>query len=253
MRKLVKSILGSVGLEIKKIKKPVPFDMEESFVEIYEKCKEYSLCSVERMYSLYKSVEYICENNIQGSFVECGVWRGGSCMMIAETLKKFEQTNRKIYLFDTFEGMVEPGELDVEMSIGVSAKESMSKVSKVENDPSNIWAYASLNEVKRNMKKTTYPEENIEYIVGKVEDTLPQTTIKDIALLRLDTDWYESTRVEMEQLYPELNSKGILIIDDYGHFKGARQAVDEYFEKNNKKVFMSRVDNTARLIVKSEN
>jgi len=104
--------------------------------------------------------------------------------------------------------------------------------------------------VQANLGRTGYPAERIHYVKGKVEETIPATLPSRIALLRLDTDWYESTRHELQHLYPLLSTHGVLIIDDYGHWQGARQAVDEYFAASAEPVFLHRVDYTARLVVK---
>ena len=115
-----------------------------------------------------------------------------------------------------------------------------------------MWAYASLNEVKNNMIKTGYTVDNIKYIIGKVEDTLKAGNIPEkVSLLRLDTDWYESTKIELEILFPRLVKGGVLIIDDYGHFEGARKAVDEYFSQLSDNYFMHRIDYSARIIIKN--
>ena len=104
--------------------------------------------------------------------------------------------------------------------------------------------------VKKNMASTDYPEENIIYIKGKIEETLPGYIPRKISILRLDTDWYESTKHELEHLYPILSPGGVLIIDDYGHFAGARKAVDEYFSGLEKPPYMPRIDYSGRIIIK---
>jgi hypothetical protein len=88
------------------------------------------------------------------------------------------------------------------------------------------------------------------FIKGKVEETIPGTLPKEISLLRLDTDWYESTLHNLVHLYPLLRKGGILILDDYGHWQGARKATDEYFARENIIPFLSRIDYTGRLYVK---
>ena len=91
---------------------------------------------------------------------------------------------------------------------------------------------------------------NIIYIKGKVEETIPEIIPGKISLLRLDTDWYESTLHNLNHLFPLLSKGGILILDDYGHWQGARKAVDEYLEKNNVKILLNRIDYTGRIAVK---
>jgi hypothetical protein len=95
-----------------------------------------------------------------------------------------------------------------------------------------------------------YPEERIHFVPGRVEETLPQNAPKDIALLRLDTDWYASTKHELQHLYPRLVPGGVLIVDDYGYWQGARQAVDEYLSENGLALLLNRIDHTARIAVK---
>ena len=113
-----------------------------------------------------------------------------------------------------------------------------------------MWAYSPIKEVKENMQKTGYPVDKLNYIIGKVEETLKNTRPDKIALLRLDTDWYESTKIELEMLYPLIVQDGVLIIDDYGHFSGAKKAVDEYFMTINRPPLFNRIDYTGRLIIK---
>ena len=241
---IINSILKKFDHKISKINKNEGLEYDE-FVDIYNACRPYTMTSIERLYSLYKGVEYIIKNNIEGDFIECGVWRGGCTMAIAMTLNKFNITNRKIFLFDTFEGMSEPTENDVDLQ-GSSAKELKKTIEKT-----GKWCYAEIEDVKNNMAKTEYPSNMIEYIKGKVEDTLPSFEERKIALLRLDTDWYESTLIELQKLYPMLVSKGVLIIDDYGHWAGSKKAVDEYIKEFNLPLLLNRVDYSGRLSIKT--
>jgi hypothetical protein len=206
------------------------------------------MTGVERMYALYKSVEYIVKNNTKGDIVECGVWRGGSSMLIAKTLLKFNCTDKIIHLYDTFEGMSTPTEKDLDAT-GSSAADLL-KAPKTK-DKDSIWCIADLDDVKNNMAKTNYPASNINYVKGKVEETIPENSPgNSIALLRLDTDWYESTQHEMKHLYPLLSTEGVLILDDYGHWQGAKKAVDEYFSTEKKSLLLNRIDYTGRIAIK---
>jgi O-methyltransferase len=112
------------------------------------------------------------------------------------------------------------------------------------------WMEASIEDVKQNMLSTGYPTEQLHFIKGDVQETIPATVPDRIALLRLDTDWYASTLHELQHLYPLLVPGGVLIIDDYGHFDGARQAVDEYFAEQGTPILLHRLDYTGRMIVK---
>lgn len=230
-------------------------DMESEFLEIWKKVTPYTMISMERGYNIYKSVEYIVKNKISGNFIECGVWKGGACMLMTLSLLAFEdKIERKLYLYDTFSGMTEPSEND---KVAFSGKEMLKrwKESRDEKKRTSLWA-ASLEEVKKNILTVGYPETLVEYCKGDVCHTLDIKVPEKIALLRLDTDWYESTKKELEILFPKLEKGGILIIDDYGHFTGAKKAVDEYFDcrkpdsEKNKGIFLGRIDYTGRVSVK---
>ena len=225
---------------------------EPEFWEIYNLCNSYSMTSVERMYSLFSSVNYVLTNNIKGDFVECGVWRGGSSMVIAKMLSNRNITDRKLYLYDTFEGMSEPTENDKDLK-GKKASESLKEDTQNKDKETSIWCLADLSDVKKNLKLTNFTSENIIYVKGKVEDTIPETVPQsNIALLRLDTDWYESTKHELIHLFPKLETNGILIIDDYGHWEGCKKAVDEYLKENRINILLNRVDYTGRVAIKTK-
>ena len=228
----------------------IPVDMKEAaFEKLYNLCKPFTMTSTERMYSLYKAVNYIVENNIPGDFVECGVWKGGSALLIAQMLSDKNIVDRKVILYDTYEGMSEPTEQDKNI-VGEPAA-SLLQESSIEIQDS-IWCYSSFEEVKHNLLLSGLLPECIIMIKGKVEDTIPtQLPTKSISLLRLDTDWYESTKHEMNYLYPLLNKNGVLIIDDYGHWEGCRKAVDEYVSTHNLSILFNRIDNTGRLAIKN--
>lgn len=237
--------LGWLGLKLSRKNGNQPsstrdIENDREFMLLYEKVRPYSLVGLERTYALYQSVLYIIRNQIPGDFVECGVWKGGSCMLIALTLLKEKISSRGIWLYDTFEGMTKPGDQDGE----AEKKEWQEKSTGID---SSTWCYAGEDEVKQYVLSTGYPSDQFNFIKGKVEDTIPDSMPDQIALLRLDTDWYASTKHELIHLYPILQSGGVLIIDDYGAWKGARHATDEYFEN---KVLLQRIDWTGRMLVK---
>ena len=223
-------------------------DLDPAFLPILRRCQQATMTSIERLYALYKAVEYLSVAEVHGDFVECGVWRGGSMMCAALALLQRGDRRRQLYLYDTFEGMMPPGELDVDIR-GQSAHTSLSIEAR--SEASHIWAYAPLDLVRRNIAATGYPEEQVNYVVGPVETTIPGTLPEAIALLRLDTDWYASTRHELKHLFPRLVKGGVLIIDDYGHWQGARRAVDEYFNASDIKILLNRIDYTGRIGVRS--
>jgi hypothetical protein len=214
--------------------------------EIINFVKPYTMTSVERLKSLIDAVSYITGNRIEGDFVECGTWKGGSVMCMQKKLIELNQTDRNFWVFDTFEGMPEPDSVDKNFKQTSAQK----LLSEEEKEKSLTWAYSNYEETTRNILSSGYPAENINFIKGLVEDTIPQTPIDKIGILRLDTDWYSSTKFELEQLYPKLVKGGIMIIDDYGHWEGCKKAVDEYFTNNGISIFINRIDYTGRLIIK---
>lgn len=178
--------LGLLGLKIiRKSKLELvnvsDIEADKKFISLYEKIREFTLVPIERSYALYQSIIYILKNKIEGDFVECGVWKGGSCMLIALILKDAGTTERKIWLYDTFQGMSEPGEMDGE------EEKKQWREGKV-SDTENKMCYSPLEEVRSNMNSIGYPVENIVAIKGKVEDTIPASMPSRISLLRLDTD-----------------------------------------------------------------
>ncbi|QAA81373.1 macrocin O-methyltransferase [Aequorivita sp. H23M31] len=225
-----------------------PADFTESDIKIIDAVKNYTMTSSERIKVLLEAVDYIDKNKIPGDYVECGVWKGGSSLAVAMKLEEIGNLNKNIWLFDTFEGMSEPTEFDEDLK-GRLAKDRLAKEDK---ELSWVWAYSGLDEVKKTMQRCNYPKSKIKFIKGKVEETLLSKNIPDrISILRLDTDWYESTKMELEILFPRVVEGGIIIIDDYGHWKGSKKAVDEYLSQIGKPIFLNRIDYTARLIIKN--
>jgi O-methyltransferase len=209
---------------------------DEWAAEIITAVQPFTMTSAERIYGLCLAVDHVARHRIPGAIVECGVWKGGSAMAAARTLDR-------IVLFDTFHGMTSPAEIDRDLA-GRSAAALMEH-----EDPasSQVWAAASLDEVRRNLASTGY--KRVDYVEGDVLETIPDRAPEAIALLRLDTDWYESTRHELRWLFPRISTGGILIVDDYGHWSGARRAVDEYFREVGSRPFLSPLDYTGRLAV----
>ena len=225
-------------------------DIEPEFWPLYQACREQTMTSVERLYVLYRAVEYIVRHRIPGAFVECGVWRGGSLMMIALALLRFDATDRMLFGFDTFEGMPPPDTVDVRHCDGVPAAAVLAESPR---DESNVfWAISPMETVIRNMLATGYQSQHVTLVKGKVEDTLQANAPDGIALLRLDTDWYGSTKHELVHCYPRLAPGGVLIIDDYGFWRGARQATDEYLKETGARLLLNRIDSTGRIGIKAD-
>lgn len=211
------------------------------FQALSQEILPYTMTSVPRLLAMYSAAQYVARAGVPGAIVECGVWRGGSMMMAAGALLELDTQDRDLYLFDTFEGMPPAGDMDVSRS-GEQAEALLR--SQDRNDPNSIWCVADIEDVRTNMRRTGYPEDRIHLIRGVVEETIPRHAPNQVALLRLDTDWYESTRHELMHLYPRVSPGGVLMIDDFGHWRGARRAVLEYFADQDKPVFLVSLDDT---------
>lgn len=216
--------------------------------QIIERVRPFTMTSIERIKALLDAVKYVVEFGIEGDVVECGAWKGGSVMAMQLQLLELGVSNRRFHVFDTFEGMSTPTEYD-KMYDNQSANELLKNSDKA---TSTNWAYSPLDEAKANIGSIGYPLESVSFIKGMVENTIPGSSVDKISILRLDTDWYESTKIELEYLYPKLALGGILIIDDYGHWKGCKKAVDDYFKEIGSPIFFNRIDYTGRLAVKME-
>jgi hypothetical protein len=224
-------------------------DVDETHLALIKSVKNYTLTSPERMVALINVIQYLVKNEIPGDIVECGVWRGGSMMLVVKMLLELKKTDYDLYLFDTFEGATKPTENDLDY-LGNSMLDKWNKEFEGKKNLPASADFIPLDEVKKNLFSTGYPKVKIHFVKGKVEETIPKNSPEKISLLRLDTDWYESTKHELNNLFPKLTSSGILIIDDYGHFQGSKKAVDEYFEENKIPIFLSRIDYTGGICVK---
>lgn len=239
------------GRPLKAYKDIVPDELadDRAYLDILNKIAAYTMTvneGLETTYALFQAVKYIMQNKILGDIVECGVWRGGSMMMVAYALQHFGDTRRLLHLYDTYAGMTEPSDIDIDFD-GQALKAAWDTAPQ----PRPMWAFGgSVEEVKANLRLTGYPEQQTRFIVGDVLETIPAQRPSRIALLRLDTDWYRSTLHELQHLYDLIVPHGVLIIDDYGWCRGARQATDEFFRDRAFKPMMHRVDQGPRLIIK---
>lgn len=251
VRKLLKSLLKRAGYEV------IPYDPELDYDDfdlraedrelgIMSRVGPFTMTSRSRIAALCRSVEFVVRHDIPGDIVECGVWKGGSMMAAALRLQQLGDTRRKIYLCDTFEGMTAPTAVDAD-NRGRSAHQRMSSESV-----GGSWFREPLEEVRRNLLSTGIDADRLVFVKGPVESTLPANAPEKISILRLDTDWYESTKHELEHLFPRLSVGGTLILDDYGYWRGARKAVDEYIECNKLKLLLHRIDHSGRACIKLE-
>jgi len=244
VKKFGYEIIPADTLDLKRF----PLGMPEKQKIMVRRLSEFSMTSYGTLGVLMDAVRYVIKNNIQGDVVECGIGKGGSIMAIAETLIDLESFEKEIFLYDTYEGFPEPGKFDINFK-----NETASMIKQREFEKGRKWGMvATLKEVKKNVFSTKYPEHKFKFIKGKVEDTIPKHIPEKISILRLDTDFYESTKHELIHLFPRLSKYGILIIDDYGHWSGSRKAVDEYFLERTPIFFQTTSKNGDILGVKTD-
>jgi O-methyltransferase len=220
--------------------------------EIIARARPFTMTSDERLQALIDAVRYCERRAVPGAFAECGVWRGGSVLTMILVLQGLGVDDRDIHLFDTFEGMTAPTEEDTS-PLDPPALETWAEAQESgERAWSELFSHEVFDEaaVRELLVSTGYPSERLHFARGPVEQTLPEAAPERLALLRLDTDWYESTRHELEHLWPQLSDGGVLIVDDYGHWEGARRAVDEFFATSAAPVLLSRIDYTGRIAIK---
>jgi len=218
-----------------------PDDEFKNFIEyVKEKCNPLSMIRDDRFVANAQAIEYILDQNIQGDIVEVGVWKGGSIISMLMTLQKNNALNRNVHLYDTFSGMTPHTDKDFD-------KDNRTADSLINSNP--FWlCISSLDEVKNNIKiSSDYPEDLIKYHVGDIckNEYVPEK----IAFLRLDTDWYESTKCELEMFYNSVASGGVIMLDDYGHWQGCRRAVDEFL-KDKPDIKIINIDYTGVFFIK---
>jgi O-methyltransferase len=224
-----------------------PPDFDEATKATVRSVQGFTMTGPEKLFALCHGVRHIVAHGIPGAIVECGVWRGGSMMAVARTLLEKGDTSRDLYLFDTFQGMPAPTEHDIDIH-GVNVLDKWKSQKRNRFTPSE--ASASLSEVRSAMTTVGYDSSRVHFVKGMVEHTIPRAAPPAIALLRLDTDYYASTRHEMFELYPRLVPGGVLIVDDYGCFKGSEKAVDEFLAVSGEPLLLHRIDYSCRVAVK---
>ena len=233
MKHIVKRMFHSVGLEVHRANAPSDFTMPVEFskreVQIFEYIWKNGLImgTPQGLAAVIMACKYVIQAGIPGDFVECGVWRGG-LSLAAQLVFEHYKSDKRVWLFDTFAGMPEPSEFDRPKFELFDAREVFDEAQR---EGFNEWCYASLEDVRRNFERAGANLEHTRFIKGDVRETLgyEANLPERISVLRLDTDWYESTKVQLEVLYPRLSRGGSLLIDDFGYWEGVRKAVEEYF------------------------
>lgn len=209
--------------------------VDDAFWEVVDQARPYTMLCIEALYELYEAIRYVARNRIEGDLVECGAFMGGAVFAAAEWAQRCGMSDRRFFLYDTFCGFPSgtPPETDVQGNVV------------------QMYAHPDYLPVARNLiARSSWPQDRFVFVEGDVATTLTETRPERIALLRLDTDVYDSTRVELEQLYPLLSPGGVLIIDDYGQFRGARRATDEFMAQQASAPLLHRVSYGVRSGIK---
>jgi len=228
----------------------MPPDFDDETVATVHAVRGYTLTPPERVAALCDAVRYLVRAGIDGALVECGVWRGGSALAMIRTLQSLGRDDRHLFLFDTFERMPPPGPLDVDF-MGVPAADNHALWDSGAGYD-HRYDFLPFDAVRQLLLSTRYPAHLLHFVRGLVEETVPEEAPESIALLRLDTDYYQSTRHELAHLYPRIPPGGVLLIDDYGHFLGCRRAVDEHVDalaSEGVHLLLHQIDYSARLAV----
>lgn len=203
------------------------------FSRLYRQIRFATMCSSARLRGLYRSLHYVVSHNIPGDVVECGTAQGGSAALMALTLRQLG-SRRKLWLFDTFEGLPAPTPEDPDFELA---------------DLFTGTCVGTLNEVRELFRRLGVLDD-VEFLKGLFQDVLPTTLVPPISVLHIDGDWYESVKVCLEFLYDKVVPNGVIQFDDYGYWKGARKAVDEFFERRELDVRLRRLDYSGRFLIK---
>ena len=220
-------------------------DLEAWQRDIVARARPLTMAGDARTAATVLACEYIVRHQIPGDIVECGVWRGGQVVAAALTMLHLDDP-RAIHLFDTFEGMTEATSVDRD----ASGRMASDYATRFPDRKGERWCEAGVDDVRRNVQASGYPMERVNFVVGKVEETLPAAAPGQVAFLRLDTDWYASTAHELIHLYPRVSPGGVVVVDDYGHWQGARKATDDYLRDNGVSTLLHRIDYSGRQFLK---
>lgn len=226
-----------------------PVEATDRDLSLMQLIQPFTMTSRERVWALLQATRYVIANDVKGDLVEVGVWQGGSLMAMGSVLQQEGAFDRKVWGYDTFNGMTTPSPVDVESIGGRTAATLLSEQDRA--DPKSVWCAASMAVVTGNLRHARLTDINFELVEGDVRGCTNLRMPEAIALLRLDTDWFDSTYASLTHFYPLLETGGVCIIDDYGHWSGARQAVDQYLREVRAKPLMFHIDYTGRLFLKT--
>jgi|SRR5215469_2007268 len=225
------------------------YDEEATIKQAMALIWDHTMLSYDCLATLWLQVRYLDRYRIRGALVECGTFKGGAVgMMALAHLASHPEPVRALHLFDSFEGLPEPrADMDGDYAVNYTAGHGSGSLV-------TTGRLACSVDVPRNLlnERIRYPELLVKYHVGWFQETLPRdaASIGEIGLLRLDGDWYESTRVCLEYLYPKVVKNGVIVIDDYGYWQGCRRAVDEFTSLQSDPIMLHHIESSARYWLK---
>ena len=217
------------------ISRPRSFLSSFQMMRLVHRVRGYTAVFVPRLVALYKLSEEINQRSVPGDIVECGVYNGGSAAIMASLCEK-SPISRNVWLFDSFEGLPKPSDKDGEEAPAYEG-----------------WCHGDLSKVKEVLRKLRIPESRVHIVKGWFQDTFPSAQIRDIAILHIDADWYESVKLCLEKFYDSVQPGGYIILDDYGDWEGCRIATDEFLKKRALDVKLIQVDYTGFYFQKTTN
>ena len=193
------------------------------------------MIGMQRLASLQRCVETVLADDIPGDLIECGVWRGGACILMRAVLAAYGDETRCVWLADSFAGVPRPDIANYKADKGLR----LDRFACILGVPEA--------EVRANFERYRLLDDRVRFLPGWFKDTLPDAPIDRIAVLRLDGDLYESTIQALDALYPRLSPGGFCIIDDYHAINACRQAVTDYRAKHGVSAEIVDIDRTGVL------
>lgn len=259
--KLVNAVLGRFGYAIarKRNAYALGYDFEEEAQDKISLVRRNAMASFECLVTLYQQARYCELNDIAGCYVECGVWKGGAAGLMALGNLTYGTARRQIHLFDAFDDICEPdsavdGEralAEVEQKASVDRSELSGRLRPLRRAYADHVGAATVEHVDLLMRGVVgYDINSLCDHVGWFQDTLPLPETSDIPILRLDGDWYASTKTCLEHLYDNVVSGGFVVIDDYGAYEGCTKAVDEFMEVRGVRAYLNHVNADRRYWIK---
>lgn len=255
--RVVNSLASKLGYEVSISRRgtdQLGYDLLAEANETIRVIRSHTMLPYRRLVTLYQQAVFCEATNLPGSFVECGVWKGGAVGLMALANLRHGSTRRHLHLFDSFEGLPEPDQsVDGQRATEFAQRVGGGVGGKLVALEGAFEGVGTL-EVNQELLEQTigYPPEYLHYHKGWFQDTLPEQAadVGEIAILRLDGDWYSSTKLCLMHLYEKVVRGGFVVLDDYGWFEGSKKAVDEFMEREGVKAFLNHIDNAGRYWIK---